>query len=135
MLYIVWNDSNNLGIPIIDEQHRGIVSTINSLHYFIQEGHGMDALKPTLAILEEYTDIHFRTEEALIKEAGFPDFDAHVALHATLMEKTIQMSKEALLYHEPEMALKFLREWWLGHIGKEDRKYAPYVKKKLGLGE
>ena len=62
MLYIVWNDINKLGIPIIDEQHRGIVATINSFHYFIQEGHGLEALKPTLNILEQYTCIHFKTE-------------------------------------------------------------------------
>jgi len=30
-LYIVWNQNNNVGIKIIDEQHRGTISTINSL--------------------------------------------------------------------------------------------------------
>jgi hemerythrin len=63
-LYIVWNEYNNLGIAVIDEQHRGIVAIINSLHYFIQEGQGEDVLVPTLGMLEHYTRIHFLTEEA-----------------------------------------------------------------------
>ena len=31
MLYIRWNESNDLGIEIIDEQHRGVVSMFNSI--------------------------------------------------------------------------------------------------------
>jgi hemerythrin len=128
-LYIVWNENNHLGIPIIDEQHRGIVSTINSLHYFIQEGKGLEALKSTLTILKEYTNIHFKTEEALMKNSAYPGFKSHVMLHKGLMEIT----QEAISYKEPELALKFLKEWWIGHINKEDKKYAPYVKKELGI--
>ena len=109
-LYIAWNDSNNLGIPIIDEQHRGIVATINSLHYFIQEGKGLDALKPTLNILEEYTHIHFKTEEAFMKISSYPGFEDHVTLHEGLMKKTLEITREAVSYKEPELTLKFLKE-------------------------
>lgn len=35
-LCIVWSDTNNLGIPIIDEQHRGIISASNSLYFSMQ---------------------------------------------------------------------------------------------------
>ena len=133
MLYIVWNEYNNLGIPIIDEQHRGIVSTINSFHYFIQEGLGGDALKPTLNILEQYTKIHFRTEEALIREAGYPGLEEHLLLHGELMKRTIKITRESNSCQEPEVALTFLKEWWLGHINKEDKEYAPYVIEKLRI--
>lgn len=133
MLYIVWNDNNKVGIPIIDEQHRGIVSTINSLYYFIQEGHGLDALKPTLSILEHYTHIHFKTEEELIKVAGFPDIQRHTELHNDLMERTKEITRESLSLKEPAMALAFLKEWWIGHINKEDKRYGSYVKQHLGI--
>ncbi len=134
MLYIVWSEGNDLGIPIIDEQHRGIVSTINSFHYFIQGGHGLDALKPTLSILAEYTKIHFKTEEALFCETDYPDRDAHLLLHEELMRKTIEIARESTVHGEPEVALVFLKEWWLGHINRKDRQYAPYVKSRLGIG-
>ena len=128
-LYIVWAERNQLGIPIIDEQHRGIVSTINSFHYFIQEGRGDEILEPTLATLENYTKIHFATEEDLMQRAGFPDLDKHKALHRTLMKRTTDISRESIYLKDPDMALKFLKEWWLGHINVEDRKYSPYVRK------
>jgi hemerythrin len=131
MLYIVWVEKNNLGIPIIDEQHRGLVATINSLYYFIQEGHGAEALRPTLTVLEQYTYIHFTTEEALMREAGYPALESHILLHKHLAEKTREISQESAFHREADTALKFLRGWWLGHLNREDRKYAPYVIKKL----
>jgi hemerythrin len=133
MLYIVWNEENNLGIPIIDEQHRGIVATINSFHYLIQQGRGRDALQPTLSILEQYTRIHFRTEEALMEQAGFPGFADHVALHEDLKKRTEAIARETTSDQEPEIALAFLKDWWLGHINSEDRQYATHVRTSLNL--
>ena len=133
MLYIVWNDINKLGIPIIDEQHRGIVATINSFHYFIQEGHGLEALKPTLKILEQYTCIHFKTEEALMKEAECPDLERHIILHDELMKRTKEIALEAVSHEEPELALVFLKEWWLSHISEEDKLYGSCIKRHLGI--
>ena len=128
LLYIVWKDSNNAGIPIIDEQHRGIVTTINSLHYFIQNGHGDEIITPTLNILLEYTKIHFNTEEKLIIEAGYPALEEHKELHRILVEKTKRISLEADIKNDPAMVLDFLKDWWLNHINVEDRKYMPYLK-------
>jgi hemerythrin len=133
MLYIVWSDSNNTGIPIIDEQHRGIVATINSFHYFSQKGHGLDALKPTFVILEQYTDIHFKTEESLMYEAKYSAVDAHIVYHRELMKKTLAVVHDPALYGYEDAVLKFLKDWWLSHTNKEDGKYAPDIRKMLGL--
>lgn len=128
MLYIIWQESNNLGIPIIDEQHRGIVSTINSFHYAIRRGLGLDVLKPTLNILALYTVIHFKSEEELLREAGYPELEAHIRLHEELIRKTREIATESTTFKEPEIALKFLKDWWLGHINRQDRKYASFLR-------
>lgn len=130
-LYIVWKDHNNLGIPIIDEQHRGIVSTINSLHHFIHSGHSNEIIKPTMVILEQYTVIHFGAEEALMTKAGYPDFNQHVELHRQLVTHTKKLSLEASRNQDSNMVLKFLKDWWLGHINREDKKYVPFLKKLI----
>ena len=128
MLYVVWNEASNLGIPIVDEQHRGIVTTINSLHHCIQEGRGKDSMKPILIMLEQYTVIHFNTEEQLLTEAGYPELETHMALHRDLAAKTKEFQS---LQHDPQEVLRFLREWWLEHINRDDRKYAALVKQKF----
>lgn len=133
MLYIVWNEKNCLGIPIIDEQHRGIVSTINSLHYFVKQGQGDEALPPTLSILEQYAKIHFRIEESLMMNAKYPGLDEHVLLHKDLFKKTIAVAQESKLSKDTDAALNFLKTWWLGHINGDDKKYGSVVKKALGI--
>jgi hemerythrin len=126
-LYIVWDRANELGIAIIDEQHKAIVSTINSLYYFMQESLAAAAVEPTLHVLVEYTRLHFTTEEHLMERAAYPQFEAHRQLHLALTEQTIGFSRRHI---EPESAreiLSFLKAWWLGHINREDRQYAPFV--------
>ncbi|MFP5240339.1 MAG: bacteriohemerythrin [Acidobacteriota bacterium] len=127
-LYIVWNESNCLGIPIIDEQHRGIVSIINSYYSFVHEGRGEKIIVPTLMGLLHFTSVHFLVEEELISAAGYPHMEQHVALHRALMKRTKAIAQEASTNIDTDMkALAFLKEWWLTHINKEDRGYAPYV--------
>jgi hemerythrin len=133
LLYIVWEKDNELGIPIIDEQHRGLVSAINSFHYFIKEGEGIEATRPTLQTLVQYINIHFKTEEPLMKQSGYPSYDEHILTHKGLIEKTKNIAHETLTKGDARIALDFLKDWWLTHINKVDRQYAPYVKKMLGI--
>ncbi len=132
LLYIVWNDSNNVGIPIIDEQHRGIISNINTLHYFMQTGQGDDVIRPTMIMLTQYTEVHFKTEQALMKKAGYSLLEDHIRMHESLMKKTRVLTIDARKDVEPEQVLSFLKQWWLDHINKEDKKYAPIMKKLIG---
>ncbi len=128
-LYIVWNEQNNLGINIIDEQHRSIVSTINTFHYFVKKEIGDEAVNSVLKILEQYTYLHFKTEEALILEANYPEFQEHFELHKTLIKKTQEIARDVSINKDTDEILHFLKKWWLNHINIEDRKYAPFVKK------
>lgn len=133
-LYIVWQSSSESGIPILDEQHRGIVSAINSLYYFIQNGDAAVAFEPTMDVLNYYTKLHFLTEEALLKAAGYPDIDAHVEIHHRLMDQVRSMAKGYADEDQVRALLEFLKEWWIGHINNEDKQYGAIVKKYLGLG-
>ena len=132
-LYIAWKDLNEIGIPIIDEQHRGIVSTINTFYYFSEGGHGHDALQPTVKVLEQYTKLHFQTEETLMKQASFSGFNEHVAFHRLLFEEIGIKYRQSVADRDNRAFLHFLRTWWVGHINNEDRKYADCVRTSLGL--
>lgn len=122
-LYIVWTDKNNLNIPIVDEQHRGIVSIINSLHYFIKQGLGFQTLLPTIIIMEQYSIIHFEAEQLLLKKYGYPDYDNHFLLHANLRENIKAIKAQTFLNKDPDAVINFLKKWWINHINVEDKKY------------
>lgn len=126
-LYIVWTDKNNLNIPIIDEQHRGIVSIINSLHYFIRQGLGFQALLPTIIIMEQYSTIHFEAEQMLLKKYGYPDYDNHFLLHAQLKENIKAIKAQSFLKKDSDAVINFLKNWWVHHINVEDKKYELWI--------
>lgn len=128
-LYIIWEEGYNLGIPIIDEQHRAIVSTINTYHYFATHGRAEKALKPTFVTLDQYTKTHFMTEESILEEIEYPELASHLELHAELSKSMIEIAKEAVQEEDYDIVLNFLRKWWLRHIRVEDTKYALYLKK------
>ncbi len=127
-LYIVWMDEDNTGINIVDEQHRGIISTINSLHYFIQNGHGNEVIRPTILSLDQYIKIHFDTEEELMNKADYPEIQEHISLHRAWTSKAQAVFKESYEYKDPCLLLRFLKNWWLNHIKEEDSKYIHHMK-------
>ena len=132
-LLIVWNDSDNLGIGIVDEQHRGIVSAMNSLHYSIRKKRGAQALKSVYNTVRAYTEIHFATEEELLGLSGYPAYEAHRQLHAELIVKNLYIGSESLLMNDPVAFLDFLKDWWINHIRRQDRLYAEHVKNAFHL--
>ena len=126
-ILIVWKPSFDLGIPIVDEQHRGIVSTINSLCFAIQNKHGNEMLRPAIGMVTEYTRIHFEIEEDFLKKCGYPDLEAHHVLHEELTQALSAVGKESLWNKNPEEFLSFLKNWWINHICKEDRVFTNYL--------
>ncbi len=126
-LLIVWTDINDTGIAIIDQQHRGIVSIINSLFFFIRHKQGKEVLAPTIAMIEQYTKIHFATEEKLLKTAKYPDYEAHKRLHDALISRSITIGNESRRSEDPTRYLMFLKNWWLDHINKHDQIYVDHL--------
>jgi hemerythrin len=134
-ILIVWQPSFNLGIPIVDEQHKGIVSTINSLCFAIQNKHGNEILHPAIGMVNEYTRIHFEIEEELLEKCGYPDLEKHRALHKELTQSLSQTSKNSIWNRDPQEFLLFLKEWWINHICKEDHIFTQYLSKERAKGE
>lgn len=132
-LYIVWEEGYNLGIPIIDEQHRAIVSTINTFHYFVTRGMTGTVLKPTLITLEQYTKTHFTTEEYILEQTEYPETINHKKLHIFLTSKMSEIALAVIPENDSDIVLKFLRKWWLNHIRVEDLKYTSHIRDRLEL--
>ena len=128
-LYINWVERNNTGIRIIDEQHKGIVSLINSLHFSIVQEGCRDITLPIARSIEYYTDIHFHAEQLFLEKAGYPDIKNHLSLHNEFVRTARRNERE----HEPSELLGILKDWWLHHINVEDKKYVPHVLRFFNL--
>jgi hemerythrin len=126
---IVWKPEYNLGIPIVDEQHRGIVTIINSLYYGMQNKHGADLLMPVNGMINEYTRIHFQIEENFLEKCKYPGLPEHKELHKELINKLKMVGRESRLQHDPKEFFDFLKEWWINHIRDKDRAFLNYLTK------
>jgi hemerythrin-like metal-binding protein len=130
--YIVWREDYSVGSPIIDAQHQGLLALINELYENIRSRQTTE-LPRLLARLEEYTKVHFATEEKILQQCGYAELPHHQEAHDWMVQKTIRLrisyrSGEGDLSFE---MLTFLKSWWLGHIGNIGRQYAPALLKSL----
>lgn len=134
-LFIVWSKSYETDIPILDEQHRGLVGTINSLFYFMNEHRKSDAIKPTLAALEHYRDIHFSTEENLMEATDYPQINEHKLEHEKFRAETALLLAKSRKTLNPHQLLTFFKTWWIDHVRVADQAYESHLQaalKKLG---
>jgi len=130
---IQWNDKLNTGIQIVDNQHRRLVELINQLFQCMKDGGDRMLLGSVVDELVDYTVTHFRTEEDLMKKHHYPDFDGHKNIHDQFVAKVgdfaDKLKSGARL--APADIYKFLKDWLINHIEKQDRDgYAPHVKKR-----
>jgi len=121
-VFIIWKPEYNLGITIIDEQHRGIVSIINSLHFGTQCSYVKDILTPTIAMLRHYALMHFQTEEYFYETINIADINNHHRLHQEYTLKLDKIESKSTLDKDTYHLMGFLKEWWINHICEEDRK-------------
>jgi hemerythrin-like metal-binding protein len=132
-LFIKWQDRNNTGIALIDEQHRGIVSVINSFYYLIGQGVSNPKLYSCVSdIMKNYSRIHFITEEALLEEIGYKDIEKHKELHKKLNQEMERIEHDVLRSNDARLLLNFLKQWWLEHISEQDQRYARFLRESAG---
>lgn len=125
MTYMEWSENLSVGITEIDEQHKKLVSQINTLHDGMRSGQGKDTLEKTLGELAAYTQYHFETEEKYMEKFGYPDFEKHKAEHDAFVGKVVDFQNA---YSSGKLGLsidvmKFLSGWVAGHIRGTDKNY------------
>ena len=119
-IFIVWKPEYNLGIPIIDEQHRGIVTTINSLSFGMQNHYVREMLSSIIDMMYDYTHIHFSIEEKFLEKIDYPHAKTHHELHSELSNRLNRAGRDSMLHKDSSQFMSFLKEWWISHICSED---------------
>ncbi len=124
-----WDDSLNIGVEVIDRQHRRIVEYMNQLHSAHREG-DRDKVETVLHGLIDYTVTHFTFEESLMEQAGYPISEAHKKVHESFVKRVRHFHE---LHKQGESVaprlLSDLRVWLTNHIRNDDLDYRPYVEK------
>lgn len=128
---IEWNRDLEIGIPVIDGQHRRIVEYLNRLAE-PRTGTERAAVDDVIACLLDYTESHFAFEEALMDEVGYAAAPVHRETHRAFSARVARLRDG----HEQgddvgDEVVDLLRHWLLHHIAHDDRDYVSTVKARL----
>jgi len=129
---IHWTPALSVGVEHLDEQHREIVTLINSLDDAMAQGKGRGVLGQILSDLTRYSLWHFSEEEKLFDTLGYPDAAAHVAEHKRFIA---EVAKAQADFDSGKQALSiqvidFLTDWLSTHICGADQKYTALFNEK-----
>lgn len=131
-LLIRWADIHKTGLNIIDEQHRGLVSMINSFYFHKNDPNIEHILVPTALMTLNFAKIHFTTEQQLMEESEYPEAARHAEAHLKLYNDLIKVERKCRRARDADGFLGFLKNWWLEHVNGEDRRYVAHMKEYFG---
>jgi hemerythrin len=129
MAKFVWTEQLNVGIEVIDQQHRRIVEYINQLDDARSNGMSNDEITWLLNDLVDYTISHFGFEESLQEEAKYPFLTSHKKVHELFTKRIAEFQQRAEQGEDVIKALNSLLVTWLfNHIKRDDTDYVESVK-------
>lgn len=125
---LVWSPDLLLGNTQIDDQHRRIFQILANLVGAIAEERGPEEIGGVLSIAAVFVTAHFRMEEDLMAQFGYPDLVGHRNAH-----ERVRVQVELLVdrYHggslDPHELVSFMEGWLQDHVRCEDRPLADFL--------
>lgn len=123
-----------IGDKTIDAEHDLQMQLLDSLSQSVAKGGDFSPTRYVLEQFIEFSDMHFLSEQLVMRLHGYPGYEAHLEEHTRLMKK-VRDIRENILRGEKGPSLQLileLRDWLLSHIATEDAAFGEFLKKKEG---
>ncbi|MGI9134222.1 MAG: bacteriohemerythrin [Rhodoferax sp.] len=126
-MHIEWKDTYRLGEERIDQQHQTLFALANAM---------LDATEQAaqrLCAMQLYRHVHghFKDEERLMQQVGYPDYAAHVQAHNALLQRLSSLSQDIGNNRvDPAVVVDFMTNWGLHHIPQDDARLATYLQRR-----
>jgi len=126
-IHFEWSADLSVGEATIDAQHQRLLAQVNKLIDAMVYGAGSEEVASAVAFLGQYANEHLDYEEEYMERLGFKDLTQHKARHDDFRKKYDDFKTELASGKTSETVLiemeEFLGQWWINHMGYEDRKY------------
>lgn len=122
-----WSTDIELGIAIVDEDHRAFYDLADLLQK--NEIKDENFIKSCLNILSEFVNGHFHREEKAMKKVKYPHYEVHKRQHElfrtriNLLIEEYNKGRLEVANDLPELVVK----WLINHIMVEDKKYRYWI--------
>lgn len=123
----MWNDRYNIGVNIIDKEHKKLFRILNKLFEFgQQETKRPWVCQETVKYFKEHAVRHFQDEEEYMASIGYAGLQTHIRIHKDFRDTTIpalQKELEQTEYSEESVNhfLGVCAGWLIGHTLIEDQ--------------
>jgi voltage-gated potassium channel len=124
-----WSDNLSIGIASIDEQHRSLVILISKFQEALSAGKDREEIAKVFDKLLDYTMVHFKNEEEIMKKYDYPEIDTQIREHRNLTQKVMELNRHKR-YIFSENIIDFLYSWLVNHIMVTDKKLGQFLSEK-----
>ncbi len=123
---IEWTPALSTGVTEIDVQHQEIFCWLAELEGAATSDRMMFG-GYVFVRLKGYIRDHFSAEEALMRAAGYPHLEAHLAEHAAFRTRVNELQRKSAGHDVTLETVEFLRHWLTTHIAETDMAFVPYL--------
>lgn len=134
---IGWTKELETGIDVLDDQHRRYIELLNNyLEKATEKATISDQkniqLTESLVFLRQYAEEHFSTEESIMKDAEYPDYEAHLDEHKYFLRHVGKLCKDLEKNgFSPKLSREvnyYTIEWFIQHILLLDMQLVDFLK-------
>ncbi len=127
--YVTWKDVYSVGIEAIDADHQKLLHLVNQFQTAVYYRTGEEFEQEALDELVNYTKTHFKREEQLLIEHDYPELEAHIVEHQSMLKQVDDLMSS---YSEDrrktmQQGADFLRNWLINHINGTDQEYSQFL--------
>ena len=122
-------DDIHLGWRPLDFEHQGQMELLLAVEAELRGTADKARLAMLLDQLIEFTNIHFMSEQVLMRELAYPGLRAHEAEHDHLMDQMRDFQKRTESGERTLSVadLSALRDWVIHHIHSKDALFAEFL--------
>lgn len=134
MALIVWSGRYSVGVNTLDDDHIVIASLINHIDDAKQFGSDEAAVGSILKVLVDHAHAHFRHEETLLEDHGYPELERHKREHRLLEEQLAELHQGYVRTHDPNISqeiVELLNFWLVEHLLKVDMRYKAFLERAM----
>ena len=128
MINIKWDKSYSVNNEKIDNEHRVFIDLVRSCSDAIDSHMDIDYVCRQLEELALYAKFHFFSEENLMINSKYPDYQKHKGEHIQLLET---LEQKISYYREQRedgnLLIEFIFEWFVFHSMQTDNLLAKYL--------
>ena len=125
-----WNDKFSVSLEAMDKQHKSFLELLNNLDDEIRSKNSDELVNMAVNRLFNYAAFHFRDEENILNTCGFPGIREQRQEHGFFMKQVKEMEESLQKGSQVQLGsvVSFLKDWFINHIMREDKKYSAYIK-------